>query len=311
MKTRVGKSPLPTKSGRCCALKSKRRGIGFVNLLTIAVLICTSSFSHVSIAAASASAEIVNDRLWLDPNDIVHVLGEVKNTGDVWLSDVIITAAMWNPDGLTVGTISGPASAVFLPPNRSVPFDIARATITTTDQEMIPTKHTAIIQSWTVLRGEVPIRLATVNVQHEENALQLFQVTGQVENLGDMPSRITRVIGTFYEAGGDVVYVTSTPTTPETIPPGTKSEQFRLTVTDEAASKRVTNYAIIAESQDYTSVPETPLPTFFAPMAVAVTLLALSKKLRDIRADLGLECGGDVARERSSLHSYAMPACEC
>jgi hypothetical protein len=246
------------------------------------ILILSTSVSYIDAGAVSASAEIVNDRLWLDPNSIIHVLGEVRNVGDVWLRDIVITAAMWNVDGLEVGAVSGPASATFLPPGGVIPFDIARDVITTTDPEWIPIRHTAVIQSWTVLPGEVSNALAIVNVQHRENALKLFEVTGQIENKGDTPSRGTRIIGTFYEAGNDVIYVASVPAVPGVISPGTRSEQFNLTVSDEGASKRVTQFALLAESQDYSSVSETPWPIILVSVALAATLLALKKKSRKL-----------------------------
>ena len=98
-----------------------------------------------------------------------------------------------------------------------------------------------------------------------------MEVAGEVKNTGTATSQFTKVIGTFYDAAGKVIFVDSTFTSPSDIPGG-QSSGFKITLNDQAISARISSDAIFAESQQYTSIPELP----YHAVIVAGILMSLS-----------------------------------
>jgi hypothetical protein len=85
---------------------------------------------------------------------------------------------------------------------------------------------------------------------------------------------------TFYDANGKVVYVDFTFTSPSDVPPASKYG-FKMTVSSDERTNQIARYSLIAESQNYTSVPELSAPMLVAGIVLSMGVLAAWKKRHD------------------------------
>jgi len=199
------------------------------------------------------AAAVQNDSMWIDSIGALHIFGEVKNTGDVWLQFVKITGTLRDSAGAIVDVVFTYTLLNFVPPDAVAPFNIIE----------IDTAKSARVTSYSLLlefqeATALSQQLTVLNVADSKNPLGWLEVVGEVENHAASPSAYTQVIGTFYAADDRVIYVHFTYTNPSEIPPGTK-HPFKITVGSDERSSKIARYSLTAESEDsgYTSVSET------------------------------------------------------
>jgi hypothetical protein len=240
-------------------------------LLTIVLLVVCA----VPVGAV-ASGVIQNDSSYVDTFGHYHVVGEVRNTGDVWFQTILISVTLKDQTGAIVDIEQGGPWLQHLSPQATVGFDVIELDVGKSD--MIRSYALAL----TFQSG--PSRSASLEISGlvtSRNSVGWLQVQGIVINAGMSASDNTNVTGTFYGPDGKVVFVTFTTPAASTIQPGT-NQPFTLTIVDSVRSRLVTRFSIAAESNEYTSVltytniPEFPwqsaVMTWFALAAVLIVM---------------------------------------
>jgi hypothetical protein len=209
------------------------------------------------------------------------IFGEVKNTGDVWLKYVKVTATLRDADNGIVDVVYGYTTLGYLAPDSLAGFTILELD---TAKSTRVTSYNLIIE-WTEA-APIANKLLITSVSDSKNSYGWFEIMGEVQNQGDTASKYTKVCGIFYDDTGKVIYVYHTYTSPDEIPAG-MTYPFKLSVMTEERSSRIARYAIIAESEtsQYTSVPEMPWPILmlagsFGLMLAAFKRRHVSKRLR-------------------------------
>ena len=243
------------------------------------LFIVLSFLSFPSPVGAAASAVIQNDSTYLDSFQHYHIVGEVKNTGNVWLQSILVTATLKDQTGAVVDVTRGSLWLQHLPPQAAIGFDVT---------ELDPAKS-VMVRSYTftlTLQSGQP-RSAFLEISDLvllRNSVGWLQVQGVVANVGVSASDNTNVTGTFYGSDGKVVFVTFTTPTSSTIQPGS-DQPFTLTIVDSTRSKMVTRYSVAAESNEYTSVltytniPEFPWQSsIMTGLALASVLIMMRKR---------------------------------
>lgn len=215
---------------------------------SILALVLLAACITIKPVAAAPDAVIQHDASYVDISGFYHVVGEVKNTGNVWLQFIQISASFKDQNGVVVDIKPAPPYLLHLPPNASAGFDTIE----------LNTTLAAMIRSYTLtltyqMSQPMSAKLVITGLTSSKNSLGWLQVQGQVTNTGDSVSTYTLISGTFYGADGNVVYVAYTSPTQSTIQPGT-SQPFTLTVFDTTRVSLVSNYSLVAESLEYTSV---------------------------------------------------------
>ena len=245
-------------------------------LLLFIVLSC---LFFPSLVGGATSAVIQNDSTYLDTFQHYHIVGEVKNTGDVWLQSILVSATLKDQTGAIVEIRQGSPWLKHLSPQSAIGFDVI---------EPDPAKS-ALVRSYalalTYSSGPPrPTSLGITDLTSSRNSVGWLQVQGDVANSGDSASDNTNVTGTFYGSDGKVVFVTFTTPTPSTIAPGT-SETFTLTIVESTRSKLVTRYSVAAESTEYTSalmsinIPEFSWQsTIMTGLALVAVLIMMRKR---------------------------------
>jgi len=205
----------------------------------------------------------------------------VKNTGDVWLEFIRISATLKAQNGSILDISFTYTYLDRLPPSETAGFDVlevnAAKSAATESYSLSLEFHEAASRT---------VRLQIINVGTSRNVFQWLEILGEVQNNGDSVSEYTMVIGTFYGSDGKVVYVAFTYTDPSTIQPGAK-QAFKLSVTGEDRSNLVANYSLTGESSQYTSIPELPWHSaIISGIALCTTMVFLGTKRREYGNEL-------------------------
>jgi hypothetical protein len=219
-------------------------GLFFVFLLSAAC------FAAKPVLAAP-NAVIQNDASYVDISGFYHVVGEVKNTGDVWLQFMELSVSLKDQNGVVVHIKPATPWLLRLPPNTTAGFDAVE----------LNTTLSAKIRSYALtLTYQIGQPLSTLlrlsNLTTSKNSFGWLQVQGQVANIGDSVSDNTIVTATFYGTDGKVAYVAFTSPTQPTIQPGT-SQPFTLNVVDPSRLNLISSYSVAAESLQYVSLTHT------------------------------------------------------
>jgi hypothetical protein len=237
--------------------------LGYLVLLELLLLKTPLVLGYAD--SVAPRAEIASYSARQDPLDpsIFHIFGEVRNTCGNWIRDVRVIAYLYQVHEdlhMPIQTVSALALASFVSPGDVAPFDITVEGFSLSD-----TVYMLMIESLTMLQEPIPLQLTIMNTTHTMNHQGEFGVTGEVVNEGNVTSKETRVIGTFYDAAGRVIYAQAAFLMPKDIPPRTGSNEFRLTVADEELSRMVGGFALIAEGEVSSSVPQTSMSGVFQP----------------------------------------------
>jgi len=225
--------------------------------------------------AAAANVQIQNDSSYINSvTGSYYVVGEVLNTGDVALQYVFVTATLKDSNGVVLSSLQGVAESHYLQPGQKAPFQIIETDKSKASRVATYTLAAEVHPASSPLQ----LNLAVLNTASSTNTLTgSLHVTGEVRNSGQSVSTYTEVVGTFYDAGGKVVFVGFTFTSPQDIPPGA-TYSFDMIVNAANQIPKISSWSLFAESQQYTSIPELPWqPVIIAAIVLSFTIMALRK----------------------------------
>jgi hypothetical protein len=223
--------------------------------------------------SAVANAQIQNDTSYVDSLAYFHVVGEVLNTGDAWLSFVKISGTLEDANGQIVDVAFTYAYADYLPPAQRAPFNLIETDASKSAKVTWYTLALSFQQATTVLSNTLTIQGAASST----DGLGYLNIIGQVKNAGTHTSNFTKVVATFYNQAGTVIFVDFTYCSPADIPAG-QTYSFKIIGPTSPLSSQVANYALFAESRQYTSIPELPWPTLIAGMVLSLAVIAVRKR---------------------------------
>jgi hypothetical protein len=188
---------------------------------------------------------VVNDNHYFDEKGFFHLVGEVRNESDGFIS-VEVSAQIFDSNNNRISTEQ--ATIPFsLSPKKLAPF------------EMI-TLHPALRDSFSSYRfdlkaeevDEKPYNLVINSQQNFTDHRNFYRVTGEVSNISAEQTTLVRVVGAFYDERGKVIAVGQE--IAETMAPNS-THTFEILVEGDLAAS-IKNYNLLAESEEYTSVPE-------------------------------------------------------
>jgi hypothetical protein len=164
---------------------------------------------------------------------------------------------------------------MYLPPDGVSPFNLIE----------MDTAKAGQVQSYTLIVDQqeaTPIarKLTILNVADSKNTPGWLEIVGEVQSQADQLSTYTKIIGTFYDGAGKVVYTAYTFTDPSDLPAGA-TYPFKMTILSDERTGKVARYDLMAESMNsgYTTVPEWSFPQLVAAMTIMAAVLVV-KRLR-------------------------------
>ncbi len=237
-------------------------------LLLLPFMLLLAACAAIRPVAAAANAQIQNDSSYVDSIGYYHVVGEVRNTGDVWLQYVKVTGVFKDAGGQVVDVDFTYTMLNYLRPNNTSPFNL----IETDAIKSSAIKTYSLTLDFEQLHTPPATTLTILHQGGTLDSIGNYVIVGEIENAGDQVASFTKVVATFYNIKGTVIAADFTYTSPDSIPPG-QTYGFKLYGPTATISSYVKSYSVTAESEQYTSLPVPEFPTQTGIALVAVLAL--------------------------------------
>jgi hypothetical protein len=237
------------------------------------LILLTGSLNSVSLIHPSGQVRVLNDQGLVDESGAYHILGEVENTGDNPITGVNITATGYGQLGEVLATSSTYADLAVILPNEKSPFDVI-LTYFLTEQDVYNYSLSIAYSAANSTTRTLKILSNATNI----DSAGILYVDGIITNIGSGVAANVRVIATFFDSEGNVVWANEEYSEPHDILPNTNAS-FEVLVSDYSVVPLVASYALTAESVQQPITIESPnfpaLPLLIMTIVIAVLLAVI------------------------------------
>ena len=207
----------------------------------------------LSFAFPSAFAEVTiqNDQQYIGDDGSYHIVGEIQNNLEYPLNQINVFATLYDEKNNVVTTKETSSLVNTIMPDMRGPFDFI---FTDINPDQIKSYSLDLDYSISEPKGQViDITSSELSRDNHNNLI----ISGTVENNGEITANTIAVIATLYDKFGNVAAVSRIHPEPDYL----SSEEntfFVVSVLDKSQISEITDYAIVAESEEYAAVPEFP-----------------------------------------------------
>jgi hypothetical protein len=205
-----------------------------------------------AIPSAFAQVTIQNDQHYIGDDGSFHVVGEVQNNLKAPLNQVNVFVTLYDENNNVVMTKETRSLVNTIMPDMRGPFDFI---ITDINPEQI--KSYSLDLDYSISEPKSQVIDITSSELSRDNHNNLI-ISGTVENNGEITANTVAIIATLYDRNGNVVAVSRIHPEPDYL----SSEEdtfFVVSVLDKSQISEITDYTIVAESEEYAAVPEFPV----------------------------------------------------
>ena len=211
-------------------------------------------FPLIGLPCAWADISIQNDQQYFGDDGALHIVGEIQNNFNVPLNQIEVQAKLFS-NGIMIDTVKTSSMVNTIMPQMKGPFDIV---ILGNYAKDVDEYSLEISYKLTEPKNQViDITKSDFSIDNSNNLI----ITGTVANRGDITANTVVVVATLYDRNGNVVAVSKTHVEPDYLRADDEAFFF-VSVPDKTQSNSVVDYSLVAESEEYTAVPEFP----FGPM---------------------------------------------
>ena len=203
-----------------------------------------------------AFGEIIvqNDQTYIDDDDILHIVGEIRNDSKSPLNKINILAVLIDENGNEVNKIHGKIMSNILMPGMKGSFDII------TNERILDDRLGYDLEFDYKIAAPKSQVIEIVSSELTRDQLNNVVISGTIENNGEITANMINVVATLYDRDGKVLTVSKVQTQPDFLRAGEESH-FLVPIYEKNQSLNAVDYTIIAESDEYAAVPEFPLGT--------------------------------------------------
>jgi hypothetical protein len=208
-------------------------------------------FIIFAVPSAFAEVTIQNDQHYIGDDGAYHVVGEIQNGLESPLNQVNVFVTLYDESQNVIMTKETRSLVNTIMPEMKGPFDFI---FTDIKPEQIKSYSLDFDYSISQPKGQV---MSIVSSEISRDNHNNLIISGSVENSGDVTANTVAVIATLYDRNGNVAAVSRTHPEPDYL--GSEANTFFVvTVLDKNQNSFVTDYSIVAESEEYAAVPEFP-----------------------------------------------------
>ena len=231
-----------------------------------------------TIPTAFAEVYIDNEHKYFGDDGSLHVVGEIINESDKPINQVEITAVFYSDGNTVYHTSTENLTSIIMPEMKGV-FDL------------VVTENIGHIDHYTL---DVDFKITQPKAQMIEITSSEFTygpvdnitIQGTVANNGEITANMVKVVATLYDRDGNVVAVSQTNTKPDYLRASDESF-FLIPILDKNQADIIVDYSLVAESEEYTAVPEFPLGSGILLVASLSAYIALTKNPSVVTRGLG------------------------
>ena len=221
-----------------------------------------------AIPTAFADVYIDNDHKYLGDDGTLHVVGEIINESNKPINQVEVTAVFYSDGSAVYHTSTENLTSMIMPEMKGV-FDL------------VVTENIANIDHYTLDVGfkitqpkDQVIEITSSEFTH--GPVDNIAIQGTVANNGEITANMVKVVAILYDRDGNVVAVSQANTKPDYLRVNDESF-FLIPILDQTQANKIVDYSLVAESEEYTAVPEFPLGSGVLLVASLSAYIALTK----------------------------------
>lgn len=200
-------------------------------------------------ASSSSSAEqnftFQKKTFSVDESKLAHVFGEIKNTSNKPITDIIVQASFYDSHHTLLNKFKRSTDIRTLNPGDITPFEILYYDFKTVD----------LISSYTLSASgkDTEVKPKALHIESYNSRIDIlgfYYVNGIVSNKGPGPATDTLVIATMYDKNGNVVSIGRAMAEPVNIT-SHSAAAFGIAITDKLQTYKVKNFSLSADSDQY------------------------------------------------------------
>lgn len=228
--------------------------------------------SNIYPANASGVVILDNHSSYIALSGALHVVGEVNNTGETNVKDIVISVTYFDIDDRAIASGSSSVLQKILLPGMKAPFDAVltgssvvqqvdryELEVTFSETDIVLNRTLIIVQSYSILLNES------------------YHVVCQVKNNGTMVSTATNAIVTYYDSSGKVVAAKQS--AQSNLNP--RQTGTFLIITDGPQSKKIASYVASIISNEAIIIPEFSY-TLMVLLVGCLLVFAFSRMKKDL-----------------------------
>ena len=218
---------------------------------------------------AWADVLVLNDQKYLSNDGILHIVGEIQNRFQVPLNQIEIYVTLYSENNV-IDTMKTGSLINTIMPGMKAPFEL-----------VILDQKAAIIDSYSVdidykvSEPKSQVMDITFSDLSRDNFNNLL-ITGTVANKGDITANSVVIVATLYDKEGNVAAVSKSLAKPDYLRSNDEIF-FLISVTEKTQTEMIVDYSLVAESEEYTAVPEFPFGSMLLLVSSVSAYIALTK----------------------------------
>ena len=217
---------------------------------------------------AFAEVYVDNDHKYLGDDGTIHIVGEIINESDKPINQVNVIAIFYS-DGNSVYQTSTENLTSIIMPGMKGAFDL----MMTEDIGHVDDYILDIDFKVTQPKDQV---IEITSSEFTYGPVDNIAIQGTVTNNGEITANMVKVVAILYDRDGNVVTVSETRTEPDYLRVNDESF-FLIPILDKTQINKIVDYSLVAESDEYTAVPEFPLGSGILLVASLSAYIALTK----------------------------------
>ena len=198
--------------------------------------------------SAWAEVSIINDQQYYDEEGTLHIVGEIYNGFDKPINQIGLELTLFSGDKI-IDTDSTGSFVNTIMPGMKGPFEFVTLKNNVEDY--------SIELNFKISEPKNQV-MDIVNSEFERDNFNNLVITGSVANKGEITANTVSVIATLYDKNGNVAGVSETHVEPDYLRADDETF-FLISVLENSQGKDIVDYSIVAESEEFTAVPEFPI----------------------------------------------------
>jgi len=231
-----------------------------------------------TVPSAFAEVYIDNDHKYLGDDGTIHIVGEIINESDKPINQVNVIAIFYSGDSSVYQTSTENLTSIVMPGMKGA-FDL----MVTEDIGHVDYYTLDIDFKVTQPKDQV---IEITSSEFTYGPANSIAIQGTVTNNGEITANMVKVVAILYDSDGDVVAVSQTRTEPDYLRVNDESF-FVIPILDKTLVNDIVDYSLVAESEEYTAVPEFPLGSGLLLVASLSAYIAITKNPSVITKSLG------------------------
>ena len=199
-----------------------------------------------------AEVTIQNDQNYIGDDGAYHVVGEIQNNLNSPLAQVNVFVTLYDENKNVVVTKETTTLVNTIMPEMKGPFDLIFADI---NSDQIKSYSLDVEYAISEPKGQV---IGITSSELTRDKYNNLIISGTVENNGELTANTVAVIATLYDRYGNVAAVSRIHPEPDYL--GSDDDTFFVvSVQDKNQVSEITDYTVVAESEEYAAAPEFPI----------------------------------------------------